>query len=297
VPVKNVNRGSDRVFLAINSVVMVFVCIIIIYPLYYVVISSVTDPTTINGGDLLLFPKRLYLEGYEIAFSYEPLLTGYGNSLFYTLVGTSVSLLATIPGAYALSRRDLMGRNVIMAICTFTMFFNGGMIPSYMLVRNLGFIDSLWSLVLPGGVSVFNLIVVRTFYLSNIPDSLLEASKIDGCSDLQFFFRVVLPLSTTIIAVMVVFYAVGHWNAFFNAIMYISTRSKMPLQVVLRDLLIANTITVDMRVSPSEAVERMKRADQLKYCVIVLASLPVMIVYPMAQKYFTQGVMIGSIKE
>jgi putative aldouronate transport system permease protein len=291
-----VSRG-DHVFHVVNTAIMTLICIVILYPLYYVVVASVTDPVAIQGGELLLYPKKLYFDGYVTALHYGPLLTGYKNSIIYTLVGTLINIAATIPGAYALSRKDMAGRNGIMFIMTFTMFFSGGMIPLYMLVRNLRMMNTIWALVLPGGVSVFNLIVVRTFYQSNIPDSLLEAAKIDGCSDLRFFFRVVLPLSSTIIAVMVVFYAVNHWNSYFSAIMYLNARSKMPLQAILRDLLIENTITVDMRVNPAEAVEKMKRADQLKYCVIILASLPVMVVYPLAQKHFTQGVLIGSIKE
>jgi putative aldouronate transport system permease protein len=289
-------RG-DRVFYGLNTIIMGFVCIVIIYPLYYVVIASITDPTAVKGGELLLYPKELFLDGYITAFNFKPLLTGYRNSIIYTITGTIINIAATIPGAYALSRKDLAGRNGIMLLMTFTMFFSGGMIPLYLLIRNLHFLDTIWALVLPGGISVFNLIVVRTFYSSNIPNGILEAAKIDGCSDLRFFFRIVLPLSSTIIAVMVVFYAVGHWNSYFSAIMYLHTRSKMPLQAILRDLLIENTITVDMRVNPAEAVEKMKRADQLKYCVIVLASFPVMVLYPMVQKYFAQGVMIGSIKE
>jgi putative aldouronate transport system permease protein len=289
--------GGDRVFYLFNTLVMAIICVAILYPLYYVVISSITDPAAVKGGELLLYPRKLYFEGYLTAFNFKPLMTGYRNSIVYTVIGTVINIAATIPGAYALSRRDLAGRNGIMLLMTFTMFFSGGMIPLYLLVRNLGLLDTLWALVLPGGISVFNLIVVRTFYQSNIPDGILEAARIDGCSDLRFFFRIVLPLSSTVIAVMIIFYAVGHWNSYFSAIMYLNTRSRMPLQAILRDLLIENTITVDMRVNPAEAVEKMKRADQLKYCVIVLASFPVMVLYPMVQKYFAQGVMIGSIKE
>jgi putative aldouronate transport system permease protein len=288
---------GDRIFHAVNTALMGVICIIVLYPLYYVIIASVTDPAAIRGGELLFYPERLYFEGYAAAFRFKPLLSGYRNSIVYTIAGTLINIAVTIPGAYALSRKDMPGRNGIMLFMSFTMFFSGGMIPLYMLIRNLRIMDSIWALVLPGGVSVFNLIVVRTFYQSNIPSSILEAAKIDGCSDLRFFFRIVLPLSSTIIAVMVVFYAVNHWNSYFNAIMYMNTRSRMPLQAILRDLLIENTITVDMRVNPAEAVEKMKRADQLKYCVIVLASFPVMVLYPLAQKYFAQGVMIGSIKE
>jgi putative aldouronate transport system permease protein len=289
------SRG-DRLFHIVNTILMVLICVIIMYPLYYMIIASVSDPTEIAGGNLLIYPPKLYFEGYKTALGYEPLLSGYRNSLIYTILGTMVNLVLTIPGAFALSRRDMAGRNKIMFLFTFTMFFSGGMIPLYMLLRNLHMTNTLWAMIIPGGVSVYNLIVVRTFFQSNLGTELLEASRIDGCSDFGFFFRIALPLSTTIIAVMVVFYAVGHWNSYFNAIMYLNDRSKMPLQAVLRDLLILNTITTDMRVNPAEAVEKMKRADQLKYCIIILASVPVMILYPFVQRFFTQGVMIGSIK-
>lgn len=289
------SRG-DKTFHTVNSIVMVLICVIIIYPLYYIVIASISDPTSIAGGNLLLYPPKLYFEGYQTAFSYEPLITGYRNSIIYTVLGTLINLVLTIPGAYALSRKDMVGRNQLMFLFTFTMFFGGGMIPTYMLLKNLGMMNTIWVMIIPGGVSVYNLIVVRTFFQNNLSDELLEASRIDGCSDFRFFFRIALPLSTTIIAVMVVFYAVGHWNSYFNAIMYLNDRSKMPLQAVLRDLLILNTITTDMRVNPAEAAEKMKRADQLKYCVIILASLPFMVLYPFVQRFFTQGVMIGSIK-
>jgi putative aldouronate transport system permease protein len=275
---------------------MAFIVIVVLYPLYYVVAASITDPTVVGNGKPLLYPTKLFFEGYKAAFGYEPLLNGYRNSLVYTTLGTAVNLLFTIPGAYALSRNDMAGRKAIMILYTFTMFFSGGMIPFYMLMRSLRFIDTIWVMILPGAVSVYNLIVVRTFFQSNISDEILEAAKIDGSSDFRFFFKIVLPLSSTIIAVMIIFYAVGHWNSYFNAIMYLNGREKMPLQAVLRDLLILNTITTDMRLSQTEAANRIRRADQLKYCVIVLASVPVMVMYPFAQKYFTQGVMVGSIK-
>ena len=287
---------GDRAFHITNTVIMVFICLVTLYPLYYIVVASISDPASIAGGDMLFYPPKLFLGGYVTAFQFEPLMTGYKNSLIYTVLGTMVNLALTIPGAYALSRADMKGRNFFMFLFTFTMFFSGGMIPFYMLLRNLRMTDTIWAMILPGGVSVYNVIVVRTYFQSTLGQELLEASRIDGCNDFKFFFLIALPLSTTIIAVMVVFYAVGHWNSYFNAIMFMNTRSKMPLQAVLRELLILNTITTDMRVNPAEAAEKMKRADQLKYCVIVLASVPVMIMYPFAQKFFTQGVMIGSIK-
>jgi putative aldouronate transport system permease protein len=288
--------ASDRAFTICNTALMAAVTLLILYPLYYIVVASISDPSSVAGGDLLLFPPKWFFEGYATAFGYAPLLSGYRNSLVYTALGTAINLILTMPGAYALSRRDMGGRGAVMFVFTFTMFFSGGMIPLYLLLRGLRLTNTIWVMVLPGGVSVYNLIVVRTFFMSAISQELLDAARIDGSSDFGFFFKIALPLAKTIIAVMVVFYAVGHWNSYFNAIMYLNDRSKMPLQAVLRDLLILNTITTDMRVNPAEAAEKMKRADQLKYCVIILASLPVMVLYPFAQKFFTQGVMIGSLK-
>ncbi len=292
---ERLTRG-DKAFLSINSVIMVIICILTLYPLYYIVVASISDPTSIQGGRMLWYPPKFYLGGYIAAFDFEPLIIGYKNSIYYTVVGTLINLLLTIPGAYALSRSDMKGRNPIMFLLSFTMFFSGGMIPLYMLLKELHMTDTIWALVLPGGVSVYNLIVVRTFFQSTLSSELLEASRIDGCSDFRFFGSIALPLSTTIIAVMVVFYAVGHWNSYFNAILYMNSRSKLPLQAILRELLILNTITAEMRVNPAEFAEKMKRADQLKYCVIVLASVPVLVLYPFAQRFFAQGVMIGSIK-
>lgn len=292
---KKMSRG-DRTFHIINMLIMIVISVVMVYPLYYIVLASITDPTIVNTGKLLLFPEKIYLEGYKAAFEYKQLFSGFLNSVIYTVVGTAISIFLTIPGAYALSRKDLKGRNVVMFLCTFTMFFSGGMVPSYMLVNNLGLIDSMWAMVLPGALSVYNLIVVRTFFQTNIPDELLEAAKMDGCSDLRFFTDIALKVSGTIIAVMVLFYAVGLWNSYFNAIMYLNSRSKMPLQAVLRDLLILNTVTNELPIDATETVDRMMRADQLKYCVIIISTVPMMILYPFIQKHFTKGVMIGSIK-
>lgn len=287
---------EDKIFHIVNTVIMVLIAIVMVYPLYYIVLASVTDPTVVNTGKLLLFPEKIYLEGYKAAFEYKQLFTGFLNSILYTVAGTMISICLTIPGAYALSRKDLKGRNVVMFLFTFTMFFSGGMVPTYMLVSKLRLIDTMWAMVLPGALSVYNLIVVRTFFQTNLPDELLEAAKVDGCSDLMFFWHIALKVSGTIIAVMVLFYAVGIWNSYFNAIMYMNSRSKMPLQAVLRDLLILNTVTNELPIDATETVSRMMRADQLKYCVIIISTVPMMIFYPFIQKYFTKGVMIGSIK-
>lgn len=286
---------GDRAFNIVNAIVMTLTTLAIVYPLYYVLLASITDPVVVSSGKLLLYPEAPYFEGYTRALHYAPLWTGYGNTLKYTLVGTAVALFCTIPAGYALSRIDLPGRRVLMFLFTFTMFFSGGIIPLYLVVRQLHMYDTIWAIVLPVAVSAYNLIVCRSFFDTGIPNELLEAAKIDGCNDFKFFFRIVLPLSSTIIAVMCLFYATALWNMFFNPLMFLSGKENMPLQVVLRDLVLlnqANSITS----SAEEIAMRQKLAEQLKYCIVVLAAAPLLIVYPFLQKYFAKGVMVGAVK-
>lgn len=287
--------AGDRAFNIVNAIVMTLTTLAIVYPLYYVLLASITDPVVVSSGKLLLYPEAPYFEGYTRALHYAPLWTGYGNTLKYTLVGTAVALFCTIPAGYALSRIDLPGRRVLMFLFTFTMFFSGGIIPLYLVVRQLHMYDTIWAIVLPVAVSAYNLIVCRSFFDIGIPNELLEAAKIDGCNDFKFFFRIVLPLSSTIIAVMCLFYATALWNMFFNPLMFLSGKENMPLQVVLRDLVLlnqANSITS----SAEEIAMRQKLAEQLKYCIVVLAAAPLLIVYPFLQKYFAKGVMVGAVK-
>lgn len=287
--------AGDRAFNIVNAIVMTLTTLAIVYPLYYVLLASITDPVVVSSGKLLLYPEAPYFEGYTRALHYAPLWTGYGNTLKYTLVGTAVALFCTIPAGYALSRIDLPGRRVLMFLFTFTMFFSGGIIPLYLVVRQLHMYDTIWAIVLPVAVSAYNLIVCRSFFDTGIPNELLEAAKIDGCNDFKFFFRIVLPLSSTIIAVMCLFYATALWNMFFNLLMFLSGKENMPLQVVLRDLVLlnqANSITS----SAEEIAMRQKLAEQLKYCIVVLAAAPLLIVYPFLQKYFAKGVMVGAVK-
>ena len=287
--------AGDRAFNIVNAIVMTLTTLAIVYPLYYVLLASITDPVVVSSGKLLLYPEAPYFEGYTRALHYAPLWTGYGNTLKYTLVGTAVALFCTIPAGYALSRIDLPGRRVLMFLFTFTMFFSGGIIPLYLVVRQLHMYDTIWAIVLPVAVSAYNLIVCRSFFDTGIPNELLEAAKIDGCNDFKFFFRIVLPLSSTIIAVMCLFYATALWNMFFNPLTFLSGKENMPLQVVLRDLVLlnqANSITS----SAEEIAMRQKLAEQLKYCIVVLAAAPLLIVYPFLQKYFAKGVMVGAVK-
>ena len=292
-PIKQ--SAGDRVFNIVNAVVMALITLVIVYPLYYVLLASVTDPVVVNSGKLLLYPEAPYFEGYTRAFDYDPLWSGYGNTLKYTLVGTAIALICTIPAGYALSRMDLPGRRVIMFLFTFTMFFNGGIVPLYLVIKNLHIYDSIWAIVLPVAVSAYNLIVCRSFFDSGIPPEMLEAAKIDGCNDFTFFFKIVIPLSSTIIAVMCLFYATALWNMFFNPLMFLSGKENMPLQVVLRDLVLMNQAT-SMTNNAEEIAMRQKLVEQLKYCIVVLAAAPLLIVYPFLQKYFAKGVMVGAVK-
>ena len=285
---------GDKVFDVINIIIMILLCIIIVYPLYYVVLASITDPKVVNTGKMLFYPEAPYFKGYAEALTYPSLISGYKNTIWYTVLNAIVALACTIPGAYALSRRDLPGRRPLMFLFTFTMFFNGGIIPMFLTIKSLGIYNTPWALVLPAAVSVYNLIVCRSFFESSLPQDLLEAAQIDGCTDFRFFFQFAIPLSKTIIAVMLLYYATAMWNTFFNALMFLQDDDRMPLQVVLRNLVLSNQLSASA--SGAEAAEKQKLVDQLKYVIITVSAVPLMIVYPFVQKYFASGVMLGAVK-
>ncbi|HML46842.1 MAG TPA: carbohydrate ABC transporter permease, partial [Clostridia bacterium] len=264
---------GDRIFNAVNVLLMVTVMILVLYPLYFIFIASFTDPVIVNSGKVLLYPEKLFWGGYGRIFQYKPLWTGYMNSFLYMFVGTSINLLVTIPAAYAFSRKDLYLRNPLLSLFTFTMFFGGGLIPLYLLILNLKILNTIWAMVLPGALSVWNMIICRTFFQTNLPEELLESAVLDGCTDFQYFFRIVLPLSKVIVAVMVLFYAVGHWNSYFNALIFLNDSSKYPLQIVLRNLLVINQINNEVISDPMGIAQRARLAEQLKYGVIVVSSL------------------------
>lgn len=287
--------GGDKLFDAINALIMIAVCILIAYPLYYVLMASFTDPSIVNSGKLLLYPEQIFMGGYEKIVAYKPIWTGYWNTIKYTVAGTFVAVVVTIPCAYALSRKDLSGRRILNFLFTFTMFFNGGIIPLYLVINKLGIYNSIFAMILPGAVSVYNLIVCRSFYDSSIPDELVEASKLDGGTDFNIFFQIVVPISSTIIAVMVLFYATSIWNSFMNALMFMGDQGKMPLQVILRSLILSNQASSVLS-GGTEMIERQKLAEQLKYGVIVVSAMPLLVLYPFVQKYFAKGVMIGAVK-
>lgn len=288
------NRG-DLIFDITNYIVLTIAMLLVLYPLYFILIASISNPDAIYEGRVYLWPKEITFSGYEKIFQNSSIWTGYLNTIIYTVVGTFINVIFTITGAFALSRKELYGRNLIMYLITFTMFFGGGLIPSYLLVKNLKMIDTMWALILPGAVSAYNLIIARTFFQTTIPEELKEASEIDGCSNITFFLKIVLPLSKALIAIMILFYAVGHWNSFFGALIYIRDKSKYPLQLILRNILVINE-AAEMAYDETGIAEQQKLADLIKYGVIIVSSLPLLILYPFIQKYFVKGIMIGSIK-
>jgi putative aldouronate transport system permease protein len=286
---------SDRIFNMICNSLLFIALVVAAYPLYFVIIASFSDPSRVSFGEVWLYPKGFTLDGYIRIMEEEQIWRGYLNTLIYTVVGTLINVALTLTSAYALSRKDLIGRNMFMYFIVFTMFFSGGLIPTYLLVKGIGLYDTFWVMVIPGAVSAWNLIIARTFFQNSIPNEVWEAGRMDGCSNLRFFFSIVLPLSQAITAVMILFYAVSHWNEFFSGLIYLRDRSMFPLQLILREILVQTNLSVDM-LTDSGAEEKALLANQMRYGVIIIASLPVLILYPFVQKYFVRGVMLGAIK-
>jgi len=258
-----------------------------------VISASFSNPIAIVAGDIKFIPVEFNLKSYERVFNNPKIITGYLNSIYLTVMGTFLNLVMTICGAYPLSRKDLAGRNIIALFITFTMMFGGGLIPVYLLVRSLGLYNTYWALIIPGIVSAWNMIIMRTFFQSTIPIELQEAALIDGCSNIRLLISIVIPLSTAIIAVMILFYGVAHWNAYFNAIIYLNKPEKYPLSVILREILI---LSQSMDMMEGNYTEQIMQTEGIKYALIIVASVPVMILYPFLQRYFVKGVMIGAIK-
>ncbi len=286
---------TDRIFLTSVYIALFFVLIIVTYPLVFVVSSSFSSPLAVSSGRVWLWPVEFSLRGYQVALSNPQIVTGYANSIYYTFFGALISVTLTVLIAYPLSRRTLFGRSGIMIFIIFTMVFSGGLIPTYLVVKDLGMLNTRWALLIPQAVAAFQIIIARTFFQSNIPDELAEAAELDGCNDLRFLWSVVLPLSKPILAVLVLMYAVAQWNAYFDALIYLKSPDLEPLQLVLRGILILNT-TASGTMEASVMVQRQQMADLLKYALIVVGSLPVLIIYPFAQRYFVRGMLIGSVK-
>lgn len=292
--VKKIKAG-DRAFDIINTLLLVFVFLVIFYPLYYVLIASFSDPDLVLTGKIFLLPKGFQLESYQKVFENSEVMNGYLHTILYAVVGTCINLVVTLSAGYALSRTDLRGKKALTLFFVFTMFFSGGTVPTYMLVRNLKLLNTFWAMVLPNAMSVWNLILCRNFFEGNIPKELLEVSQIDGCRNYYFFLKIVLPLSKALIAVMVLFYAVGHWNSYMQPLMYLSDRDKYPLQLVLKNILISSQPDASLA-GMTDRAEMYKQTEMLKYALVVVSSVPMIVLYPFVQKYFVQGVMVGSVK-
>lgn len=288
---------DDLIFDIVNTTLLVLILLAILYPLYFIVIASFSDPLEVLSGNVIFFPKKVSLEAYKMVFRDSSILTGYGNTIKYTLLGTGINIVMTVLAAYPLSRKDLKGRKFFTMLLAITMFFSGGLIPSYLLMSNtLHLLDTIWAMVLPGAVSVWNVVIVRTYFQTSIPAELSEAAMVDGCSDFKLLLRVVLPLSMPVLAVMVLFYGVAHWNAFFNALIYLNDKALYPLQLILRSILVQNTMSEEMMAEVDSLANRQIMAETIKYALIVVASVPIIAVYPFLQKYFVKGIMVGAIK-
>jgi ABC-type glycerol-3-phosphate transport system permease component len=287
---------SDRIFTAWNVTILTLFTVSVLYPLVYIVSASISNPHAVNSGKMWLWPVQVTISGYRTVFAYHEIVTGFLNSLFYAVVGAAFSVSLTLLAAYPLSRKDLYGRGPIMVYFLIPMVFTGGMIPTYLVVHQLGLLNTRWALVIPGAVSVFQVIITRTFFQVSIPEELLEAARVDGCSDFRFFFRMVLPLSKPIIAVNALFYAVGQWNSWFNALIYLTNQHLFPLQLVLRQILILNSVDPSQVTDASLLAHQQALQDLLKYGLIVIASIPPLLAYPFVQKHFVKGMMIGSLK-
>lgn len=282
---------SRKLFLVLNALFMLVVIVTCLYPILYVIFASFSSAGKLmNASGLLLHPAGFSTAAYEAIFSNSVILNGYKNTLFILIVGTSINLVMTIAAAYVLSSKDVLWKPFIMMLIIITMYFQGGLIPTYLNIKNLGLYDTLWSVILPVAISSYNLIIMRTYFM-NIPDSLLESAELDGAGDLTKIRHIIIPLSGPIIAVMVLYYGVGHWNSWFTATMYISAKSKQPLQVILREILILNETT-----ALQGGDKGLNISETIKYATIVVVMMPILIIYPLLQKYFISGVMVGAVK-
>lgn len=295
--VKGISSHSDKRFDAVNLIVMLVLLVIFIWPLWFVVIASLSDPSAVWNGKVVLFPVRFNIKAYIEILKYDSIWIGYRNTIFYTVLGTLINLSLTICAAYPLSRKNFVPRNFFMFMFMVTMYFSGGLIPSYLVVNKLNLTDTVWAMMIPGAVSIYNVIITRTYFINSIPESLQEAAELDGANSLQFLLKIVLPLSKPIIAVIALYYGVGHWNDFFSALIYLNDKQLFPLQTFLRDILVSNNMNLNMSgLDPIQAEQKMQLAQTIKYGVIVVSSVPILCIYPFVQKHFVKGIMIGSIK-
>jgi putative aldouronate transport system permease protein len=293
-PMLRDSRG-DKIFRFFSGLFLLLLAAIVLYPVYFIVIASFSDPDAVLAGKVVLWPVDINLDGYIKIIERTDVWLGYRNTIIYTVLTVVLSLLVTIPAGWALSRKNMPGKKFLMMYFTIPMFFGGGLIPFYNVMSNLGLINTIWAIVLPSILSVWNLFMTKTFFESSIPNGLIEAAKIDGAGHFRTFTAVVLPLAKAIMAVMALYYAIGQWNSYFNAMIFLQDETLYPLQLVLKEILIASESTVGG--SGETILQQYRLANQLKYVSVIVSSLPVLMLYPFVQKYFAQGVMIGSLKE
>ena len=289
--------AGDKCFYILLGFLLTFCFIVVLYPCIFVVSASFSSGQAVTSGQVILLPVNFSLDGYQMVLGNKNVISGFLNSFCYTVFGTALNLVVTMICAYCMSRKDLPGRDGIMFLFIFTMLFSGGMIASYLLTKALGMINTRWVMLLPGAMNVYNMIIARTYIQSSIPGDLLEASQIDGCSDIKYFLNVVLPLSNSVMAVLVLFYAIGHWNSYFHPMIYLNDRDLFPLTIFLKEILISSQMDSSMMSSDPEMATRIATlANVIKYSLIVVTMIPMIILYPFIQKYFVKGVMIGAVK-
>lgn len=287
---------ADKIFDTFNFILLFLAMLVVVYPLYFIIIASVSEPTAINTGKVILFPVGFNTTGYNRIFAERSIWTAYRNTILYTSIGTTLNILLTMMFAYPLSRKEFFARKFLTFFMMFTMYFSGGLIPTYLLMRTIGLYNTPAVMVLLPALNVFNVIIAKTNIKNSIPEELYEAASIDGCSHFTFFVKVVFPLSTTIVAVLILYYGVAHWNEFMNGLIYLKDERLYPLQLVLRGILVQNQASADMMGDVESLLEQQRAAELIKYGLIIVSTLPVLAVYPFLQKYFAKGVMMGSVK-
>ena len=287
---------GDKIFIILIYILLAAIMLVVFLPLVYIVSASFSDPQAVISNEVWFLPVRPTLRGYQAVFKNRNILTGFANSFYYMIVGTLVNIVMTVMCAYPLSRKEFTARNKVAMIFVFTMYFSGGLIPTYMLVNSLGLVNTRWSMIIPSAMSTYNMIICRTYFVNSIPDELYEAGQLDGCTPFKYLLRAVVPLSKPILAVLVLYYGVTKWNSYFDAMIYLKSQTMVPLQIVLRDILILNQVDYTMISDASAIAAQRGLTDLLKYSTIVVASLPVLCIYPFVQKYFVKGVMIGAVK-
>ena len=291
------NPMEDRILYFVVYTVIILFLLVILYPIIFIISASFSEGSEVQLGRVYLWPVKPTLEGYRAVFSHRNIMTGYRNTILYTLGGTLINVVVTVLCAYPLSRRDMPMRGFFVFLFVFTMFFGGGLIPTYLLVNSLGMVNTFWALLIPGAMSVYNMIITRTFFQNGVPHELLEASQIDGCSDARYFFSILLPLSQAVISVISLYYAVAHWNSYFSALIYIRDKQLQPLQLILRSILLSTRVSLNEFEDPDLLEGKIGLEFLVKFALIVVSSAPIMCLYPFVQKFFAKGVMLGSLKE